>query len=42
MAEIKNLNGIDCLKDFSIENSHDISFDLFETFSNSEEEIKDF
>ena len=42
MPEIKKLEDLDWLKNFSEENSYDFSFDLFKTFSNSKEEIEKF
>lgn len=42
MSWIKKIEDIDWLKNFHGENSYDISFDLYRTFTNSEEEIKKF
>lgn len=42
MSWIKRREDIDWLKSFHWENSYDRSFDLYNTFTNSEEELKKF
>ncbi len=42
MPGIKKLEDTDWLKNFDKEDSYDLSFDLYNTFANSEEELKKF